>query len=81
MYWWPITFYSIICSDVAALVFLWLASGMSWSEMMIQFSSLNLPAGIIIMEKFFLAFPLTYHTFNGVRHLVSHKTVAYAVLY
>ena len=56
------------------MVFLWLASGMSWSEMMVHYHSLNLPATVIYAEKFFLAFPFTYHLCNGVRHLVSRAS-------
>lgn len=33
--------------------------------------SLNLPAAFICSGKFALAFPLTYHAWNGIRHLVS----------
>ncbi|XP_054829140.1 succinate dehydrogenase cytochrome b560 subunit, mitochondrial, partial [Eublepharis macularius] len=31
--------------------------------------SLNLPAALIYSGKFALAFPLTFHTWNGIRHL------------
>ncbi|XP_015266094.1 PREDICTED: succinate dehydrogenase cytochrome b560 subunit, mitochondrial, partial [Gekko japonicus] len=31
--------------------------------------SLNVPAALIYSGKFALAFPLTYHTWNGIRHL------------
>ena len=55
---------------MSALVGLWLVSGSSWADMMLYYQSLHLPAAIIFTEKLLLAFPFTYHTCNGVRHLV-----------
>uniref|UniRef100_A0ACB8G8P3 Uncharacterized protein n=1 Tax=Sphaerodactylus townsendi TaxID=933632 RepID=A0ACB8G8P3_9SAUR len=38
--------------------------------------SLHLPAALIYSGKFALAFPLTYHTWNGLRHLFSFLLAA-----
>jgi succinate dehydrogenase (ubiquinone) cytochrome b560 subunit len=39
------------------------------NTMLALLQSLHLPPSIIFLEKLFFAFPLMYHTLNGMRHL------------
>eukprot|EP00051_Salpingoeca_urceolata_P005541 m.74208 g.74208 ORF g.74208 m.74208 type:complete len:191 (-) comp14416_c0_seq1:62-634(-) len=49
---------------------LWFLSGQSMDSMITLIESFNPSATTVILGKMALAFPLTYHSFNGFRHLM-----------
>lgn len=47
-----------------------LVSGAKWEDVIGRVRAMNINPVLIQSAKFFVAFPFTYHTFNGIRHLV-----------
>lgn len=71
----PVEQHQLLCVSVSAGVSLFGLSALvlpgHFADYLEFIKSLSLGPALIYSAKFSLAFPLTYHTWNGIRHLVS----------
>ena len=58
--------------EISALSLTYLLAGRQMDELVETIQSFALHPAIIAVDKFIIAYALSYHAFNGIRHLVSY---------